>query len=64
MGQRLQAPDRPLAEVVGVKKPGGKVRAADLRGRGVYRLPLLEYATEAVTGVVRFTGRPAGRGDG
>jgi hypothetical protein len=27
-----------FAEVVGVKKPGGKVRAADLRGRVAYRL--------------------------
>jgi len=30
-----------VAEVVSVKKPGGKVRAADLRGQVVYRLPLL-----------------------
>jgi hypothetical protein len=53
-----------FAEAVGVKKPGGKVRAADLRGRAACRLPLPGYATWAVTGVARFTGRPAGRGGG
>lgn len=32
--------------------------------RVVFHLPLLGYAAEPVTRVVRFTGRPAGPGDG